>query len=108
MHIHRYTQPTCTLTQVHTTHMHTHRYTQPTCTLTGAHNPHAHRLEHFRGVVVRAFSREHSQSLTIDQITAAANASSAHQYTSGEVMAALDMMQDANQVMVSEGVVFLI
>ena len=62
----------------------------------------------FRKAVVNAFSREHSQSLTLDQITAAVNATPAHQYTSAEVSAALDAMQDANQVMVSEGVVFLI
>lgn len=58
--------------------------------------------------MVKEFSREHSQSLTLTQLTAAANADPAHQFTDAQVSAALDLMQDANQVMVSEGVVFLI
>lgn len=70
--------------------------------------PHTLRLEYFRGAVVKAFSSEHSQSLTVAQVTTAANSSPAHQFTGDEVTAALDLMQDANHVMVSDGVVFLI
>ena len=68
-----------------------------------------HRLSKFRHSVVQAFTLEHSQSLPVDQLTQLVNAE--HQQTpfsSTEVTAALDRMQDANQVMVSEGVVFLI
>ncbi len=57
---------------------------------------------------MKAFSSEHSQSLTVAQVTTAANSSPAHQFTGDEVTAALDLMQDANHVMVSDGVVFLI
>ena len=72
------------------------------------HSQTHNRLEYFKSAVVKTFSSEHSQSLTVAQITSAANTSPAHQFTSAEVTSALDIMQDANQVMVSEGVVFLI
>ncbi len=80
----------------------------PAHTTTHPHHTHPHRLEYFKGAVVKEFSREHSQSLTLTQLTTAANADPAHQFTDAQVSAALDLMQDANQVMVSEGVVFLI
>lgn len=68
------------------------------------------RLKLFRGAVVQAFSSEHSQSLPVQQLTSLVNAAglAPPPFSPGEVAAALDRMQDANQVMVSEGVVFLI
>lgn len=67
-----------------------------------------YRLTEFRSAVVKAFSTEHSQSLPVDQLTELVNSGAASRFSSSEVMAALEQMQDANQVMVSEGVVFLI
>lgn len=70
---------------------------------------HDDRLASFRSAVVKAFSSEHSQSLTVEQLASIVN--SLHRerpFPPSEVAAALDQMQDANQVMVSEGVVFLI
>ena len=66
------------------------------------------RLTEFRSAVVKAFSTEHSQSLPIDQLTELVNSGTASRFNSAEVSTALEQMQDANQVMVSEGVVFLI
>ena len=66
------------------------------------------RLTEFRSSVVKAFSSEHSQSLPIDQLTNLVNSGTASHFSSAEVSTALEQMQDANQVMVSEGVVFLI
>ena len=59
---------------------------------------------------MQAFSSEHSQSLPVQQLTSLVNAAglAPPPFSPGEVAAALDRMQDANQVMVSEGVVFLI
>ena len=67
------------------------------------------RLDHFRKGVVKAFAREHSQSLPIETIMEVVNLDHPdHPFTSREAEVALDKMQDANQVMVSEQMVFLI
>lgn len=66
------------------------------------------RLTEFRSAVVKAFSSEHSQSLPISRLTDLVNSGTASSFNAAEVTAALEQMQDANQVMVSEGVVFLI
>lgn len=65
-------------------------------------------MTEFRSAVVKAFSSEHSQSLPVDRLTDLINSGTASRFSSSEVTAALEQMQDANQVMVSEGVVFLI
>lgn len=65
-------------------------------------------MTQFRSAVVKAFSSEHSQSLPIDRLTNLINTGAPTDFTGSEVNAALEVMQDANQVMVSEGVVFLI
>lgn len=67
------------------------------------------RLSKFRSSVVRAFSSEHAQSLPLERLTQLVN-SDHHDnpFAPSEVGGALDRMQEANQVMVSEGVVFLI
>lgn len=66
------------------------------------------RLSEFRSAVVKAFSTEHSQSLPIDRLTDLVNSGTSSRFSFAEVSTALEQMQDANQVMVSEGVVFLI
>ena len=67
------------------------------------------RLADFRGSVVKAFSSEHSQSMAVEHLTTLVNSLHAEApFSQGEVTAALDRMQEANQVMVSEDMVFLI
>ena len=63
----------------------------------------------FRSKVGGAFSTEHSQSLPLSQLEELVNASCHdNPFSSGEVLGGLVAMEEANQVMVSEGVVFLI
>lgn len=63
----------------------------------------------FRHSVVKAFSDEHSQSMSVEHLSSLVNLDHrGNEFSSREVMSALDRMQDANQVMVSEGMVFLI
>ena len=66
------------------------------------------RMAQFRSLVHKAFSDEHSQSLTVDRIESYVNAVLSQNFTNAEITLALDQMQEANQVMVSEGMVFLI
>ena len=63
----------------------------------------------FRSKVGVAFSGEHAQSLPLARLEALVNAGCHDDpFSSGEVSAGLVAMEEANQVMVSEGVVFLI
>ena len=63
----------------------------------------------FRSKVGGAFSGEHAQSLPLARLEELVNASCHDDpFSSGEVSAGLVAMEEANQVMVSEGVVFLI
>ena len=66
------------------------------------------RLSQFRSLVARAFSSTNSQSLPIEQLMDQVNSDPNTQFSAAEVQVALETMQDANQVMVSENVVFLI
>ena len=67
------------------------------------------RLADFRSSVVKAFSSEHSQSMAVEHLTSLVNSLHADApFSQGEVTSALDHMQEANQVMVSEEMVFLI
>lgn len=69
----------------------------------------SYRLDHFRSLVHDVFSEEHSQSLPVAHILQYINKDPATQpYSREELLAALDVMQEANQVMVSEEMVFLI
>ena len=62
----------------------------------------------FRSLVHKVFSEQHSQSLAVDQIMSAVNIAQSQPFQRAEIDHALDTMQEANQVMVSEGMVFLI
>lgn len=68
-----------------------------------------HRLSLFRSKVSGAFSAEHAQSLPMSRLTELIN-EGCHDnlFSTNEVSAGLVAMEEANQVMVSEGVVFLI
>ena len=65
-------------------------------------------MAQFRSLVHKVFSDQHSQSLPVDSIMSAINIGLSQPFLRSEVDHALDTMQEANQVMVSEGMVFLI
>ncbi len=67
-----------------------------------------HRLSQFRSSLVKVFSSSHSQSLPISDLTDQVNSGQSVKFSGAEIQNALEQMQDANQVMVSENVVFLI
>ena len=70
---------------------------------------HLSRLSVFRSKVGGAFSDEHVQSLPLSRLEELVNASyHENPFSSGEISAGLVAMEEANQVMVSEGIVFLI
>ena len=58
--------------------------------------------------VANAFSSTHSQSLPMSDLATQLNSDPSVQFSQAEMTAALDRMQEANDVMVSEGVVYLI
>ena len=62
----------------------------------------------FRSLVHKAFSDEYSQSLTVEVVERYVNVGQSQVFSRREIDFALDQMQDANQVMVSDGTVFLI
>lgn len=66
------------------------------------------RMERFRSSVAKAFSSTRSQSLPMSDLASQVNSDPTMQFTQAEMSAALDQMQEANDVMVSEGVVYLI
>lgn len=66
------------------------------------------RLQEFRSALYAVFSSEHSQSLSVDRVTTAINETNTSPFTAGEIEMAFNRMEEANQIMVSEGMVFLI
>jgi len=67
------------------------------------------RLKSFKSSLFKIFKQEHKQSLTMDQVRRQVDADHPGvEFSDAELWAALDSMQDDNQVMVSENVVFLI
>ena len=62
----------------------------------------------FRSLLHKVFSDQHSQSLPVSTILSAINIGQSQPFQRVEVDYALDTMQEAYQVMVSEDMVFLI
>ena len=71
-------------------------------------NHYPHRLQEFRSALYAVFSSEHSQSLSVARVTVAINETNTSPFTAGEIETAFNRMEEANQIMVSEGMVFLI
>lgn len=67
-----------------------------------------YRLQEFRSALYAVFSSEHSQSLSVARVTVAINETNTSPFTAGEIETAFSRMEEANQIMVSEGMVFLI
>ncbi|KAJ8274796.1 hypothetical protein COCON_G00094210 [Conger conger] len=68
----------------------------------------ADRLKEFKAALLETFHSAHAQSVTINALMETINKGNKTAFTPAEVQAALDCMQDDNQVMVSSDIIFLI
>ncbi|KAG7461137.1 hypothetical protein MATL_G00206780 [Megalops atlanticus] len=68
----------------------------------------ADRLKEFKAALLGAFHSAHVQSVTVTALMESINKDNQTPFSAAEVRAALDRMQDDNQVMVSSDIVFLI
>ncbi|XP_070312419.1 DNA replication licensing factor MCM3 isoform X3 [Odocoileus virginianus] len=66
------------------------------------------RLKAFKAALLEVFREAHAQSVGMSRLTESVNRDNEEPFSSTEIQAALSRMQDDNQVMVSEGIVFLI
>ncbi|GAB1284830.1 DNA replication licensing factor MCM3 [Apodemus speciosus] len=66
------------------------------------------RLKAFKAALLEVFQEAHAQSVGIVNLTESINRNKEEPFSSEEIQASLSRMQDDNQVMVSEGIVFLI
>lgn len=69
----------------------------------------SYRFKSFRTSLVKVFREERAQSLTLERVMEFANGEqSGEPFSQNEVSAAITQMTDANQIMVADGMVFLI
>lgn len=69
----------------------------------------SNRLKTFKTSLFNVFKTEHAQSLTVDRIREFVNEENREdKFGDAELFAAIDKMQDDNQIMLSENIVFLI
>lgn len=66
------------------------------------------RLKAFKAALLEVFQEAHAQSVGMIHLTESINRNKEEPFSSEEIQASLSRMQDDNQVMVSEGIVFLI
>lgn len=66
------------------------------------------RLKVFKAALLEVFREAHAQSVGVTRLTESVNQDKEQPFSPEEIQAALSKMQDDNQVMVSEGIVFLI
>ncbi|XP_004605910.1 DNA replication licensing factor MCM3 [Sorex araneus] len=66
------------------------------------------RLKAFKAALLEVFREAHAQSVGMTRLTESVNRDKEEPFSAEEIQAALSKMQDDNQVMVSEGIVFLI
>lgn len=66
------------------------------------------RFSSFKTSLQHAFRENRAQSLGLSRIRDFVNTDTAVPYTQGEINAAIEKMTDANQVMLADGIVFLI
>lgn len=66
------------------------------------------RLKAFKAALLEVFQEAHEQSVGMLHLTESINRNREEPFSSEEIQACLSRMQDDNQVMVSEGIVFLI
>ncbi|XP_037541190.1 DNA replication licensing factor MCM3 [Nematolebias whitei] len=68
----------------------------------------AERLKEFKSSLFAVFQSAHAQSVSMTKLMDGINEEREHQFTEPEVRAALARMQDDNQVMVADDIIFLI
>ncbi|XP_029799037.1 DNA replication licensing factor MCM3 [Suricata suricatta] len=66
------------------------------------------RLKEFKVALLDVFREAHAQSVGMNRLTESINRDKEEPFSLAEIQAALSKMQDDNQVMVSEGIIFLI
>lgn len=66
------------------------------------------RLKSFKVALLDVFREAHAQSVGMNRLTESINQNKEDPFSSEEIQAALSRMQDDNQVMVSDGIIFLI
>lgn len=66
------------------------------------------RLSTFKNGLYKAFKENASQALALNTIKTFVNSNNASPYTQGEIDAAIERMTDDNQVMLTDGTVFLV
>ncbi|XP_059965598.1 DNA replication licensing factor MCM3 [Mesoplodon densirostris] len=66
------------------------------------------RLKAFKVALLEVFREAHAQSVGMNRLTESINRDNEEPFSPAEIQAALSRMQDDNQVMVSEGTIFLI
>lgn len=68
-----------------------------------------HRLKLFKASLLKLFKQEHAQSLPLDTVKGFVNSEHAKTpFSEGELQAAVTKMQDENQLMIADKMVFLI
>lgn len=79
------------------------------CPSVGGHAPlSAERMKAFKSSLFSVFHSSHSQSVSLSSLLVGVNASRSSPFSDEEAQAALGAMQEENQVMLSDGIVFLI
>lgn len=71
-------------------------------------SPDLDRLKEFKVALLDVFREAHAQSVGMNRLTESINQDREEPFSSAEIQVALSKMQDDNQVMVSEGIIFLI
>jgi len=68
------------------------------------------RLKLFKAALLKLFQVEHAQSLTLDRIREflGTELTGDNELDEAELLAAIDKMQDDNQIMMADNIVFLI
>uniref|UniRef100_A0A8C9PI89 DNA replication licensing factor MCM3 n=1 Tax=Spermophilus dauricus TaxID=99837 RepID=A0A8C9PI89_SPEDA len=66
------------------------------------------RLKAFKVALLDVFREAHAQSVGMNRLTESINRDKEEPFSAEEIQSALNRMQDDNQVMVSEGIIFLI
>ncbi|XP_075057329.1 DNA replication licensing factor MCM3 [Mixophyes fleayi] len=66
------------------------------------------RLKDFKAALLDAFKAAHAQSIAMPALMDAINKNNETPFSQGEVNSALELMEEANHIMVSENIVFLI
>nr|XP_014352143.1 PREDICTED: DNA replication licensing factor MCM3 [Latimeria chalumnae] len=66
------------------------------------------RLKAFKSALLEVFREAHAQSISLRNLMESVNKDNADPFSQSEVQAALDQMQDNNQIMVSDEIIFLI